>query len=136
MTIEEFANRYNVRLRRDWCGDMIAGKPPRPRPEDCSHIFEMGDGRLGLCLILGSPRRWTFAKRRLLAAGFELKQDGDSEGTFLFDPNSDLMCRMAIKEAGIRAKNRVTPEDRAQRAARMAEWQKGRLSPSAEPQAA
>jgi len=58
-SIEQFATRYNVRLRKDSCGDMIAGKPPKPRTEDRSHVFEPGSGKLGLCLLLESrDRRW------------------------------------------------------------------------------
>jgi hypothetical protein len=50
------------------------------------------------------------AQKRLLAAGFIQGQDGDSEGTFLFDPSNPVQAKLAIREAGIKIARTLSPE--------------------------
>jgi len=111
-TLEQFADNYRLKVRRDSCGDaIIPGKPRNAaRLEDRSHIFENGDGRLGVCLRCLTPGKWTYAKQRLTKAGFEVLQDGDTEGTLLFDPSDRPQAKAAIREAGIKARRILTPE--------------------------
>ncbi len=40
---------------------------------------------------------WANAKRKLKAAGFLIRQDGDREGTALFDPDDACQARLAIR---------------------------------------
>jgi hypothetical protein len=118
--LDKFARSHNLRRKvvKDSCGEslIIIGKPPKPRPEDCSHIFEHGEGKLGISLLFNTARTWTTSKARCLAAGMELYQDGETEGTFLFDPENEAQARVAKKETKARkAKAELTPEEHARR---------------------
>jgi hypothetical protein len=124
MTLKEFAERYRVRIRRDGCDEItIPGKrfcPDVPeRVEYRSHIYEHGDGRFGVCLLFLTLGRWTHAKKRLLADGFTLGQDGDTEGMLLFDPTNEKQARGAIREASIRYRKVLSEADRIARASRL-----------------
>jgi len=120
MTIEEFALKHNLRTKADSCGEalVILGKPPR-RPEDCSHIFYFGDGTFGLTLLLASGLLWNNAKKRLLGLGFEVHQDGESDGVLTFDPGNPAHVKAALKAAGILARKNVRPETRLARSENM-----------------
>lgn len=109
-TLTLFATHHHLHIRRDECRDLII-------PGRNGHIFDNHDGRLGVCLMPGTKMRWTYAKRKLIAAGFVLHQDGDDEGTLTFDPPDRDQARAAIKAAGARPKRDLFP---AQRAARFA----------------
>lgn len=120
MTVQQFAEQYRVKARKDSCGEVIVpGKPRKTkRVEDKSHIYEHGNGQFGLCVMNPLPyseakAKYTNAKSRLLAAGFIQGQDGDSEGTFLFDPANAVQAKLAIKEAGIKVARVLSPEQRA-----------------------
>ena len=63
-----------------------------------------------MCLLLGSVKRWNNAKRYLLAEGFELHQDGETEGTLLFDPDDPCQADAAIRAAGIARRKNVSAE--------------------------
>jgi hypothetical protein len=103
MNVSEFAEQYRLKVSRDDCGEkIISGK--------AGHVYENGDDRLGVCLMFKSARKWMSVQRRLLAAGFTLKQDGDSEGTLLFDPDNVDQVAAAIRETRIRPR-RVLSED-------------------------
>lgn len=47
------------------------------------------------------PRLWHASREKGLAAGMTLLQDGDWEGTLLFDPHDGNQAKLAIKIAGI-----------------------------------
>jgi len=120
MTIQQFAEQYRVKTRKDSCGEVIApGKPRKTKwVEDKSHIYEHGNGEFGLCLMnpVSHPEakaKYTNAKNRLLAAGFIQGQDGDSEGTFLFDGSNAVQAKLAIRESGIKVARVLSPEQRA-----------------------
>ena len=90
-----------------------SGRTPN-RVEFRSHIFEgYADGRFGVCLMLATKARWTNARKRLEAAGFIIRQDGDTEGIATFDPTNGKQARLALKVTGARIKRAVTPEQRA-----------------------
>jgi len=120
-TIEQFVETYRVKPRKDSCGEVIIpGKPRKTKwTEDKSHIYENGDNQasrqFGLCLMNPLPyteSKGTYrnAQKRLLAAGFIQGQDGDSEGTFLFDPSNPVQAKLAIREAGIKIARTLSPE--------------------------
>ena len=122
MTIKEFAIRYRVRTLRDSCGEeIIPGRPRKAvRPEDRSHVYDSGNGtQFGLCVIFGTPRRWTSARLRLLGAGFTVLQNGETEGTLLFDPSNPVHAKVAIKEAGIRTRKVLSESVKTALAARL-----------------
>jgi len=103
MNVTQFAEQYRLKVRRDDCGEkIISGK--------AGHIYENGDDRFGVCLMFKSARKWMSVQRRLMAAGFTLGQDGDTEGTLLFDPDHPAQVTAAICESRIRHR-RVLSED-------------------------
>ncbi len=127
MNLEQFAKQYGVKTRKDSCGEtIIPGKPRKTqRVEDRRHTYENGDGHFGLCYVQPSPYpasvgKYHNAQKRLLAAGFTQAQDGDSEGTFLFDPANAVQSRLAIKEIGARVRRPLAPEKAAILSARLA----------------
>ena len=122
-TIKSFAEIYRVRAKQDDCGELIIPGSPlgaSGRLESSSHIYDHGDGKsLGVLVTCQTKRGWNNAKRRLLAAGFTLRQDGDTEGTALFDPHNDLQARLALKLARVRAIRILSAEQRQRMADRM-----------------
>jgi hypothetical protein len=102
--IKGFAERYRVKTKRDSCGDdIVAGKR-------ASHVFDNGDGKwFGILLLLESKMKWTYAKKKLVAAGFTIKQDGDTEGTALFNPGDRQQARLAFRQARIRVRKELSP---------------------------
>lgn len=139
MTLENFATKYDVKIRRDECGDeTIFGRPWKKQPvprftahrSDCDYhyghqIYDNGDGRFGLMLMFDRPAKWTYAEAKLQAAGFTIKQSGASngvppkydrfgEGIALFDPANEAQARLALKLANVRFRRHLnlTPEQR------------------------
>lgn len=115
MDVRAFAERHNVRARKDSCGDFII--PGRKtavdmpdRVEYRNHIYDgFDDGLLGLCLMFTTRKRWTFAKRKMLAAGFAIRQDGDTEGCATFDPADEGQATLAIRLTGIKTRRSPSP---------------------------
>jgi hypothetical protein len=91
----QFAGHHRVRVKLDECHDAIVrGK--------FGHLYEHGAGRFGIVLeapsnsaALGATLR--SRKRRAIAAGFFLCQEGDSEAILLFDPADTKQARLAIQ---------------------------------------
>jgi hypothetical protein len=50
--------------------------------------------------MFDTPGKWTNAKKKLLAAGFTVRQNGDTEGTALFNPEDKSQARFAFKITG------------------------------------
>jgi hypothetical protein len=120
-----FAETYRVRIKKDSCGELIIPGSLRladmpERLEYASHLYEYGDGRrFGVLLTFQSKKGWTDAKRVLLAAGFTVVQDGDTEGTALFDPHDDRQARLALKFARVRPRRTLSKEQREALSVRM-----------------
>jgi hypothetical protein len=125
LSIKEFAERYRVKTKRDSCGEDIVTGSLRPkdmpaRVEYAAHVFDCGDGkRSGLLLLFQTKPKWTYAKKKLVAAGFTIKQDGDTEGTALFDPENCAQADVAFRVARIRVRKELTPERREALSARL-----------------
>lgn len=120
MTVREFADRRRLRIRLGEDREpVIAGKR--------GHIYEHDTGTLGVLLEYPTARRWNSARRKLEAAGFVIWQDGDTEGTALFDPENAAQVKLALKVAVARPKRVLTPE---QLAARLAALEKARQARS------
>jgi hypothetical protein len=105
--------RAQTLLRRDGCGEpVILGKRTASempdRPEYRSHIYEVGEGRLAVCLVFPTKNRWTYAKKKLRAAGFTVLQDGDMEGTASFDASVGKQAHVAIRITGAKARRRAS----------------------------
>jgi hypothetical protein len=114
--LEQFSEVYRLKAVRDECGDPIV--PGRRSAEH--HIFDNGDGPLGVCLLFGSSAKWTFAKRKGEGAGLIVRQDGYGEGTMLFDPADQQAARMALTLTGARIKRLLTIEQKNALAIRLA----------------
>lgn len=114
MTLQEFADRRRLRIRLGEDREpIILGKR--------GHIYEHDAETLGLLLEYPTARRWNWARRKLEAAGFTIWQDGDQEGSALFDPENAAQVRLAFRLAGV--KTRRSPS-----AAQLAALEKARKS--------
>lgn len=103
--LRAFAERHRLRLRRGDDGDLRF-------PGRAGEICAFGDGRMAVLVLEGTVRRWRFRKREGLASGMEFIQDGDTEGTLLFDPSNEEQVRVAIRISGVRQKRRMAEKDR------------------------
>jgi len=110
--LEEFTARHRVRVKRAEDGEAIV-------PGRLGHIYEHGDGLLGVMVIPGKRFVWANARRRLEAAEFTVWQDGGEEGSALFDPEDAEQARLALKV--IKVKRRRCPS-----AAQLATLRRGR----------
>jgi len=146
LAIKEFATRYKVKIRRDGCDDMIApGKQyctdMPDRVEYHSHVYDHENGEhFGLCLMYapsdesgksGKSGRWSNSKKKLLEAGFQIRQDGGEipralenrpRGLAQIDPH---FARDDVRERGLaqprRAEQQHVIERLAARARRLDE---------------
>ena len=123
MQIDQLAEQHRLRTRRDECNDTII-------PGRVGQIYENGAGRLGVLYMPDSdakhephPTRWNNRRRKLLAAGCQIKNDGDGEGVALFDPENQAQVRLAIQVAGVKRRRLLSPDARA---AALAGLEKGR----------
>jgi len=122
MTLTEFAERFRVKTKLDSCGEqIIPGKPYKThRPDDRNQIFDHGDDEhVGVSLLLTTARQWGSAVKRLLAVGMTVMQDGDTEGTLLFDPTNSTQAKAALREARIKRRKVLSQDDRIARAVRL-----------------
>ena len=114
MTIQEFAAKHNLAALKDGCGDLVIPgwqyAKGRRRVEYQAHIFDgFKDGRLGLYLGFETAREWNGTKEKLLTFGLTLKQDGQTDGTLLFDPTNESQASLAITAALVRRQDREQP---------------------------
>jgi hypothetical protein len=103
--LETFADRYHLRLKGDRCGDPFI-------PCQRGQIYEHGGGTFGAMAIndaggKSSPKVWGNIRRALLAAGCIFHQNGDGEGTCLFDSEDPAQSRVAIMAMKARKKRQV-----------------------------
>lgn len=141
MTIKTFAESYRVRTRQDSCGDVIIpGKryatDMPDRIEYRSHVYDHDDGEhFGVCLTFTSARKWGSVRRKLEAAGFTIRQNGDTEGIGLFNPQDKAQSRLALKLAGVRTRRELSPERREAQARVLAAARAARQAAKTMPQA-
>ena len=93
MDIPTFTEKYRCAARRQDGEQVIPGK--------LGHIYRHDESTLGLMFLPDRPRLWPNARRKLDAAGFVIWQDGDEEGSALFDPSDSRQARLALKVVGI-----------------------------------
>jgi len=121
MELIEFADDYNLKVKRLEGELVIPGRrvkgnddsypAPNPRyPLDCllGHLFEYSSTRMGLVFMPRRPKVWKNMSRRLVAAGFEIRQNGDWEGMATFDPANPAQARLAIKAISARRKRQAS----------------------------
>jgi len=122
MNLQEFAEKYQIKIRKDGCGDEIipgrrVEKCEVDRPEDHQHVYEEG-GRFFTYLTFPTRARWNSARRRLEAVGLTAVVDADADGIMSFNPEDELQVRPLLKIAGVRVKRQLTPEQLAKLQAR------------------
>lgn len=105
MDIKGFGDKYGLRVRRDDCGELFV-------PCKRGQIYEHGRGWFGVMVIgrNASARVWGNVRRVLTAVGFALHQDGDSEGSLIFNGDNEAQCREAIRIMGAFRRRRYSPE--------------------------
>jgi len=109
--LEKFAEKFRLRMTKDDCGDpIVRGK--------FGDICEYGDeaGHM-LVTVLGgyTSFRWNRARTQLKAAGCQVHQNGETEGSIVFEPANDVQARLAIHHIQAFRKRAVhlSPEQRA-----------------------
>jgi hypothetical protein len=98
---------------------------------DESNIYEYSDVELGVAFVTSakkSPRTglWKRLKVACLSAGMRLRQEGEAEGCFTFDPTNPEQAKVALK--GIRVRFRKQPS--AEQLASLAKTAFKRKSPA------
>ncbi len=107
-SIEHFANRHRLRIKRDEVRTLII-------PGRLGHLYEHDGGVLGLMLVSPTgddPKLDNTLRSRMrkaLREGLELHQRGDYESSFLFDPENKQQARLAIRLVGAMRKRRASP---------------------------
>ncbi len=104
MHLNHFSKKYRLRVRRAEDGEaVIKGKH--------GQIYFHSDGVLGAFLMPNgySPRLWPGARRRLEAVGCTIWQNGDHEGSVLFDPANLKQCGLVLKVIGAKRKRIPSP---------------------------
>jgi hypothetical protein len=130
MTIKEFAAKHKIRIKLDECADPIVIAKH-------GQIYEYSATRFGVMFLTKSVGKWNNRRRECEAAGMIIIQDGDTEGTLLFDPENQVQAKTAIRTVGAKQKRQISPEQAkagAERLARFRETQKTVSDPSRESQ--
>ena len=108
-SLVEWGVTARVRVRRDEVGDeLVLGRR--------GSIHAFGPGRFAARYMPGPPdrpKRWAHARRRLLAAGCRLLQDGDHEGNVEFDPGSPGQVAVVLRVLGVRRRKATFGVSRA-----------------------
>jgi hypothetical protein len=103
MTLREFAEKHNLRLKRDNDDtSVVEGRT--------GQLYEYSGSELGVLILppTYTPRLYSAIKKKCLSSGMSLLQDGDAEGTFSFDPTDKEQATMAIKVAQVRPKKQIS----------------------------
>ena len=120
--IVEFSTMHRLKLSKDGCGDLIikGKKYVGSRPEDACHIFEGYNTGLGVSLNFKSVKRWNRARRTLQDAGAQLRQNGDMDGIFVFNPADKPQVDLVLSLVRPRQKRILSDDQRRVLADRMA----------------
>ena len=105
MTIKEFALAHKVRIKLDEDGEPVVLAKH-------GEIYDFGRGRFGVMFMLDSVRVWNSRRQECEKAGMQVIQDGDCEGTLLFNPENKEQAKTAIRLVGARQKRQLSPEQR------------------------
>jgi hypothetical protein len=103
MTLKEFAEKHNLRLKRDSDDtSVVEGR--------IGQIYEYSGFELGVLILPPTyePRLYSAIKKKCLSAGMFLLQDCDAEGTFSFDPTDKEQAKTAIKVTQVRPKKQIS----------------------------
>ena len=108
MNIKEFAKKYRLNTELDPADNttIVRGK--------LGQIYEYDDNQLAVMIMPESrnPRHWNNRRRFFKLLNMEICQDGDEEGSAIFDPENNIQARAAIRGAGIHIKKQLSVEAR------------------------
>lgn len=95
MTIQQFAEKYRLKVTRDSCGGAIV----QGRLYKDANISELDDGKLCMCWLTekSHAKKFNSVERSCLSAGMTMVQEGDDEAIFLFDGTNDQQAKLAIQ---------------------------------------
>ncbi len=109
MLLEEFAKKHSLRIKRSSQDDTdnIEGK--------YGEIYDYGDGTLGVMVMPDPPRRglWVRSREKFVQIGMSIVQNGDQEGSAVFDPASREQSQAAIEAIQAKKVRKLSPERRA-----------------------
>jgi hypothetical protein len=104
-TLKTFATKYRLKLRLDVDETrIIFGR--------AGQIHQHDLGRLGVMYMPAkakSAEMWNSRRKACIAVGMELHQDGDREGSLLFDPRNAAQAKLAIQVAGVKKRRLMSP---------------------------
>jgi hypothetical protein len=115
-TLVGFAEKHRLRVNHDKCHDaVVLGR--------LGHLYEHDTHRFGIVLELPADitrldNTLRSRKRRAIAKGFVLHQEGDSEAILLFDPTDTNQARLAIRLIQAKKIKKAPPPTDAQLRAR------------------
>ena len=127
MIIKDFAARHTLRTKRDEVGEEIVIAKH-------GQIYEHGSGQFGVMFLMDSIGKWNNRRKDCERAGMTVIQDGDTEGTLLFDPDNKAQVRTAIRLVGARQKRALSPEARKQAVENLARFRNAAPAPHSEGQ--
>jgi hypothetical protein len=113
MTIKEFATAHRLQIKTDEEGEFIVRAKH-------GQIYEYGPGQFGAMFMFETKIPWNNRRRECERAGMKVIQDGETEGTLLFDSENRDQAKVAIKTVGAYRKVNLSPEQRQAKAERMA----------------
>jgi hypothetical protein len=92
--VNAFGEQYRVRVKRDGCGEPIV-------PGKLGHLYQHDAVRFGIALEAPpddarSDKTLRARRRRAIAAGFVVHQEGEFEALLLFDPGDGKQARLAV----------------------------------------
>jgi hypothetical protein len=127
MTINQFAEKYRLKVTRDSCGDaIIQGRLYRD-----ANISEYNDG-LCMCWLTkdSHAKKFNSVKRECIDTGMTIVQEGDNEAIFLFDGANDRQAKLAIQSVRARVKKTISPETKARLVAALANHRQNAPQPT------
>jgi hypothetical protein len=104
--ISEFAKQHRLQTQLDK-GD---GTTIIPGRKGASHLFEYGEGLLGVLVLpnAGTAHWWNAAREAFRRAGMEIRQDCDQEGIATFNAENPEQVCLALKYTGVTRKRNVS----------------------------
>ena len=107
MELKAFATEHRCRRKTDECGDLnVLGRR--------GTIYEYGSGLFAATVIGGRTAVWWNKHREALkTVGCKITQNGDTEGTALFDPENQEQVKAALEAIRAFRKRTMTDETRA-----------------------
>ena len=108
--LKEFVDKHSLRVKRspDDGTDNIVGR--------VGEIYEYSDCELALMICRGSVGigRWARVRKKCVAAGMTLRQNGDDEGALSFNPANPKQAALVIKVIGARRKRQLSARSTGQ----------------------